>query len=195
MDTRLEQQLRFIAEIDRLKGVVRRTLLLDGSRCENAAEHSWQLALMVLTLGEYAPEGTDLGHVLKLVLVHDLVEIDAGDVYVFDDAAREANKAREEAAAERLFSLLPEEQGAELRALWHEFEAAETPSARFAGALDRLQPMLHNLWTKGQKWHEFGVKAEQVRSKAARVQAGCPRLYEPLVALLDEAVVSGVLPS
>lgn len=195
MDTRLEQQLRFIAEIDRLKGVVRRTLLLDGSRCETSAEHSWQLALMVLSLGEYAPEGTDLGHALKLVLVHDLVEIDAGDVYVFDDAARAANASHEQAAAGRLFGLLPSDQAREFRALWDEFEAKETPSARFAAALDRLQPMLHNLWTKGQKWHEFGIKAEQVRSKAAQVQAGCPRLFEPLVALLDEAVVSGVLPS
>jgi len=195
MDTRLEQQLRFVAEIDRLKGVVRKTLLLDGSRCENAAEHSWQLALMVLTLGEYAPDGTDLGHVVKLVIVHDLVEIDAGDAYLFDDEAQAEKAAREQEAAARLFSLLPPDQAAELRALWDEFEERATPSARFAAALDRLQPMLHNIWTKGQKWHEFGIKAEQVRKKAAQIQAGCPRLYEPLSALLDEAVASGVLPS
>ena len=137
----LDSQLRFVLEADRLKSVLRRSTLNDGSRRENSAEHSWHLALMALVLGEHAPPGSDLSKVSAMVVLHDLVEIDAGDLYVYaDEAAQRRQAVAERAAADRLFGLLPAEQGAALRALWDEFEQRITPEARFARALDRLHP-------------------------------------------------------
>lgn len=146
---RLERQLRFLTEIDKAKLILRRTLLTDGSRRENDAEHSWHLAVMAAVLQEHAREPFSMERVLKMTLIHDLVEIYAGDTFAFDTAANAGKEDRETAAADRLFALLPPDQGQELRALWEEFDAMETADARYAAALDRLQPFLHNLCTQG----------------------------------------------
>ena len=158
---RLQQQLAFILEADRLKQVIRRSYLVDASRLENSAEHSWHLALMALVLQEHANEEVSLLRVLQMVVIHDLVEIDCGDTYLFDDAAQAGKLAREELAAARLFGLLPPDQAAEFYALWQEFEARETADARFANALDRLIPLLHNYHSRGRSWQEHGIRSQQ----------------------------------
>src|SRR6056297_294642 len=156
---RLEQQVAFILEIDRLKTIYRRTYLTDTSRFENSAEHSWHIAVMAMLLAEHANTlEVDQLRVIKMLLIHDLVEIDAGDTFAYDTAAHADKAAREQAAADRLFGLLPADQAAEFRALWDEFESRQTPEAKFAGALDRLQPLLHNLYTHGRSWREHGVR-------------------------------------
>lgn len=190
---RLEQQLSFIREIDKLKAVLRRTFLLDRSRRENSAEHSWHLAVMALLLSEYANEPVDVGHVLKLLLVHDIVEIDAGDTYIYDTAGHADKAEREQRAADRIFGLLPPGQQAELRALWDEFEAQETPEARFANTLDRLQPLLHNYYTEGAAWREHGISRSQVYERNERTARGSQALWDYAKALIDEAVAKGYL--
>ncbi|HEX8673323.1 MAG TPA: HD domain-containing protein, partial [Longimicrobium sp.] len=151
-EDRLSRQLAFIVEVDRLKGVLRQTSLIDRSRRENSAEHSWHLAMAALALAEHAPADTDLLRAIRMVLVHDIVEIDAGDTFCYDDGAHLDKEARETLAAERIFGLLPPDQADEMRALWDEFEAGETPDARFAVALDRLQPLLVNFNSDGGTW-------------------------------------------
>ncbi|HEX5324571.1 MAG TPA: HD domain-containing protein, partial [Capsulimonadaceae bacterium] len=141
---RLSQQIAFIIETDKLKDILRRTYIMSGDRLENSAEHSWQLALMATLLAEHSNEPIDVAHVVKMVLVHDLVEIDAGDTYCYDVVAEQDKVEREERAADRIFGLLPADQGKQIRLLWEEFEARETPEARFAAAIDRLMPMLLN---------------------------------------------------
>ena len=149
----LERQIRFVLEADRLKTVARQSRITDGSRRENSAEHSWHLALMALALGGHAPPGTDLGRVMAMVVMHDLVEIDAGDLFLYSDSAAQARQeVAEHAAADRIFALLPAPQAVAARALWDEFEERRTPEARFARALDRLQPMLLNMQTAGGTW-------------------------------------------
>ena len=177
---RLAGQLAFIVEIDKLKGVLRQTLVADGSRRENSAEHSWHLALMAGLLAEYAPEGVDIGRVVRMVLVHDLVEIDAGDAFCYDPVAVMGKVEREEACAYRLFGMLPADQGAELRALWDDFEARRTPESRFANALDRLQPLLQNLSTRGGTWRLHGVRRDQVLERMEPIRDATPELW-PLV--------------
>ena len=191
---RLQQQLRFILEIDRLKQVFRQTYLLDGSRKENDAEHSWHLAVMAMLLAEHAAgDGIDVPRVMKMVLVHDLVEIDAGDTFCYDEAGNATKAAREQAAADRLFALLPADQGAEIRSLWEEFEARATPEARFAAALDRLQPLLHNLHTEGRAWREHGVTAEMVIARNRHIADGAPALWALVERLIRAAVAKGHL--
>ena len=170
---RLDQQLRFIKEIDRLKSVLRQSPLVDASRRENSAEHSWHLAMMAVALGEYAPDGADLNRVITMVLLHDIVEIDAGDTFVYatDAALAEAERA-EHAAADRIFALLPADQATALRAIWDEFEERRTPAAQFARALDRLQPMLANYHTGGGTWWMHGVTADQVLAKVPLIEDG-----------------------
>jgi putative hydrolase of HD superfamily len=185
----LRRQAGLLREIDRLKGVFRQTYLLDGSRKENDAEHSWHLAMYAMVLAEHANEPVDLERVLKMVAIHDLVEIDAGDTFAYDQAAHADKADRERAAADRVFGLLGE-QGRELRALWDEFEQRRTPESRFAAAVDRLQPLLHNYWTEGKAWREHGVRAQQVLSYNARVGEGSEtlgRLVETIVAASVEA--------
>ena len=148
-DDRLTQQLRFLLELDRLKSVFRQSRLIHTDRMENSAEHSWHLAMLAVVLAEYAAEDIDLVRVVKMALIHDIVEIDAGDTYIYDEQARREKARLEQQAAERIFGLLPKQQAAELRTLWEEFEAKQTPEARFAGALDRLQPLLLNYHTAG----------------------------------------------
>lgn len=192
-DGRLGAQLRFLLETDRLKGVLRQTVIADGSRHENSAEHSWQLALFAFVLAEHAPEPIDAGRVVSMLVVHDLVEIDAGDTYIYDQAAQATRAAREQAAADRLFGLLPADQGAVFRGLWEEYEEQGTPEARFAAAMDRLAPVLLNFVNRGLSWRRHGVPATQVRTVNGRVGAGAPALGEFVQAVISEAVRQGWL--
>ncbi len=190
----LDSQLRFLLEADRLKGVLRQSRIIDGSRRENSAEHSWHLGLMSLVLGEYAPPGTDLRRVTAMVLVHDLVEIDAGDLFVYAGAQAQADQDEaERAAADRLFALLPGGQAAEFRALWDEFEERRTPEAKFARALDRLQPMLANYQLGGGTWAQHGVTAGQVLAKVALIEDGSAALGSFARELIAASVDRGIL--
>ena len=192
--TRLERQLAFLLELDKAKSVFRRSYVTDGSRHENDAEHMWHLAMFVLVLAEHAGEPIDVGKVLRMVLVHDIVEIDAGDAIVYDEAARAGKADLERAAAERLYGLLPPDQGEQLRALWEEFEAKETPEARFAGAVDRLQPLLLNVTTEGRSWQEHGITSDKVFALNARIELGSPALWVHVQEVLHDAVRRGYLP-
>ncbi len=189
----LSQQIGFILEIDRLKSVLRRTSLLDRSRRENTAEHSWQIALMAILLAEYADPQVDINHVVMMLLVHDLVEIDAGDTPIYDEQARATQADRERRAADRIFGLLPQDQGQRLRALWEEFEAHETPEARFANAMDRLQPLLNGYFTTGSTWKEAGVTQEQVIARNQPIGLASPRLWAYAQELIKDAVRQGFL--
>ena len=190
---RLEQQIAFIVEIDRLKTVIRQNYLADGSRRENTAEHSWHVTLMAVILSEHAAEAVDRARVLELLLVHDLVEIDAGDTFAYDSAGEQTKAAREQAAAERIFGLLPAAQAAYLRAAWDEYEASETPEARFALSLDRLMPMIHNSLTAGRAWQVNGVAADKVRHRAESITRGAPALGELAAKLIESSVAAGFL--
>lgn len=190
---RLAQQLQFIVEIDRLKSVLRRTQLIDGSRHENSAEHSWHLAVMALLLHEYADSAVDVGRVLRMLLVHDIVEIDAGDTFAFDTAGNLSKAERELAAAARIFGLLPEEQGRELRALWDEFEAMATAEARYANALDRLEPLLQNLHNSGGTWRQYNIDQAAVLRRMAPIQDGMPELWPFVVNAVESAVRAGYI--
>jgi putative hydrolase of HD superfamily len=188
-EDRLERQIRFVREIDRLKQIQRQTLLMDRSRQENSAEHSWHMAVMAILLAETAEtRALDLLQVLKMLLVHDIVEIDAGDTFCYDEDGRQDQHEREKAAADRIFGMLPDDQASHLRKLWEEFEARKTPEARFAAALDRLQPVLHNLVTKGLQWRVHGVKKAQVTARNRRMEEGAPALWHYARALIEEAV-------
>jgi putative hydrolase of HD superfamily len=190
----LDSQIRFVLEADRLKTITRQTIITGGSRRENTAEHSWHLALMALVLAEHAPPGTDLSRVGAMLLLHDLVEIDAGDLFLYADAAAQARQATaERAAADRIFAILPEPQAGELRALWEEFEERRTPEARFARALDRLQPMLLNLQTNGGTWREHGVTLDQVLPKLDLIEDGSPSLGGYARTMIAIAVERGIL--
>jgi putative hydrolase of HD superfamily len=192
----LDSRLRFLREADQLKSVLRQSSILDGSRKENSAEHSWHLALMAQVLAGYAPPGTDLSRVTAMLLIHDLVEIDAGDLFVYADATAQARQeAAEHAAADRIFALLPPGQWRELRALWDEFEERRTPEARFARALDRLQPMLANFYLGGGTWQAHGVHARQVLEKVALIEDGSPALGTFARELVESAVRQGFLSS
>lgn len=192
-DSRLAAQIAFIAEIDRLKGILRQTLLMDGSRRENDAEHSWHIATMAFVLAEYADEAVDTARVARMLLIHDVVEIDAGDTFIHDEAGHADKDAREQAAATRIYGLLPADQAAELTALWREYEDRQTADARFADALDRLQPLLHNFATQGATWQSNAVTADKVRRLLPRIEAGSSRLAAYAAALVEEAVARGYL--
>lgn len=180
-------------EIDKLKTIIRRSLLVDGSRLENTAEHSWHLAMLVLTLAPHAGEGVDPLHAMKLLLVHDIVEIDAGDTFAYDVAGHEDKEEREIAAAERIFGLLPDDQAVELRGLWDEYEARATPTAVFAYACDRLQPMLLNAASGGLSWKEHNIQQSQVKAFNAPVGDAAPEFWELALAVVAEAVDAGQL--
>jgi putative hydrolases of HD superfamily len=188
---RLGQQLAFLIEVDRLKTVLRASTLAADARRENDAEHSWHLALMVPVLAEYADEPIDVGHTIKLVVVHDLVEVYAGDTPLYDDQARVSQVERELAAADRLFGLLPQDQAVEFRALWDEFEARQTPEARFAKAIDRLEPNLLNWMAGGGTWLTPGVTTDTVRSRTAHVGDASQALGDAMTALIDTAARNG----
>ena len=191
---RLEQQIAFVRELDKLKQVQRQTWLTDKRRKENAAEHSWHIAVMALVLSEYAP-GDDLnvGRVMQMLLIHDIVEIDAGDTFCYDRAAVARQTDKEEEAAERLFGLLPPDQAAHFRSLWEEFEDRQTPEARLAHSLDRLQPILNNYHTEGKSWRANGITRRQVRDRNHIVAKGAPLLWDYIEDLLQRAVDRGFL--
>lgn len=191
---RLERQLEFVIEIDKLKEVLRRTILMDGSRRENSAEHSWHLAVMALTLSEYAKENDiDVLRVIKMLLIHDIVEIDAGDTYCYDDVAVGKQSAREKKAAERIFSILPSDQAEAFRNLWDEFGDGETAESRFANALDCFQPILHNYTTDGTIWKKHHIKRGQVIARNEHIRQSAPLIWKHIVRFVDDAVRKGML--
>lgn len=190
----MAEQIRFIAEVDKLKGILRQTLVIASRRQENDAEHSWHLALLVITLAEHANEpNLDLLRVLKMVIIHDLVEIDAGDTFAYDTARMVDQHEREARAADRIFGMLPPDQGAEFRSWWDEFEARQTPEAKFAAAVDRFQPMLLNCLTDGAAWQRHGVTKSMVIARNQHIQQGCAPLWEYALAMIEEAVANGNL--
>jgi putative hydrolases of HD superfamily len=189
---RLRHQLRFVRELDRLKSVLRRTSLIDRSRLENSAEHSWHLTAMALALFEFASPGAELARVVEMLIIHDIVEIDAGDTFAFDAAGNIDKPHREQAAAERLYGLLPPDIGQRLRDLWLEFEANDTPSARFANALDRLQALISNDTPgDGGTWRLHGVSRSQVLARMAPIEHGAPELWPTVLAAVSRAVERG----
>lgn len=192
-DERLVQQIRFLVETDKLKAVLRRTFVIGTERYENSAEHSWQLPLAALILAEYAAEQLDLCRVLKMLLVHDIIEIDAGDTYCYDEQGALDKAEREGRAAGRIFGLLPADQATEIRGLWVEFEAGMTPEAQFAHAVDRLMPLLHNYYTQGRSWREHGITSDRVLTRNARVGATSEKLGALVEALVEDAVGRGYL--
>lgn len=179
MTQRLEQQIAFLNEADKLKSTVRATLLCDASRYENSAEHSWHIALYALVLADQAGPGVDINLVIKMLLLHDLVEIDAGDNPIFGDYDAQAMAAQEQLAADRIFGLLPNDLRDDLRAIWEEFEAAQTPSAQFAKSLDRFQPPMQNLQSGGGSWTDYNVSEDQIAQKVgAKIKIGAPGLWD-----------------
>lgn len=187
---RLRGQVRFLLEADRLKTVLRQSYLSDTSRKENSAEHSWHICIAALIFAEYAhARDLDLFRVLRMLLVHDLIEIDAGDTYCYDEDANHGKRQRELTAADRLFNLLPEDQALGLRSLWEEFEARQTKESLFAHALDRFQPFLQNYITAGKSWQEHGIRRSQVFDRMCAVEAGSSLLWELVVRLMDDAVL------
>lgn len=192
-DQRLPRQMNFIRETDKSKQIIRQTYLADGSRKEDDAEHAWHLALMAMLMSEYANEPVDQLKVIKMVLIHDLVEIDAGDTYAYDEAGNSTKRERELKAADRIFNLLPPDQAAQLRALWDEFEASETPEARFALSLDKIQPLLLNDASDGNSWKEHGVRLSQVLKRNVNTADGSAKLWEYAKSLIDKNVANGNL--
>ncbi|HET7228626.1 MAG TPA: HD domain-containing protein [Longimicrobium sp.] len=187
----LERRIRFALEADRLKSVLRRTRLVDGSRHENSAEHSWQLGLLAMLLADAAPAGVDQARVIRMLLIHDIIEVDAGDTFAFDTTGYLDKAEREKAAAARLYGLLPADQGDELRALWEEFEAEETPDARFAVALDRFQPLLLNFYGGGGSWREHGITRAQVLRRMSPIEHGAPALWPFVLEVISRACAEG----
>jgi len=191
---RLRQQINFLREIDDLKQVLRQTVLIKERRQENDAEHSWHLAMLVLVLSEYSNDSSiDLLRTIKMTLIHDLVEIDAGDTFCYDDHSKEEKIDRERKAAHRIFSILPNEMSEEYTNLWEEFEAMKTPEAKFAAAVDRLQPLLLNLYSEGYAWKKHGIKRSQVIKRNHHIAKGSTQLWEFAQSLIDEAVDRGYL--
>lgn len=193
MSDRLSAQIRFILEADKLKEIERQTRLLTGSRRENSAEHSWHLAVMVMILAEYANEPLDAAKVIRMVIVHDLVEIDAGDTFCYDAAENATKAEREGRAADRLFGMLPDDQRREFRSLWEEFEEGRTIEARFAAAMDRMCPVLLNLRNHGQSWREHRVPAAKIFERNGKIADGSTVLWDRIKAELDRAVAEGVI--
>lgn len=192
--TRLEQQMAFIREVDKIKLIQRQNYLADGSRRENDAEHSWHLALMTFLLSEHSNEAIDVLKTMSMVLIHDIVEIDAGDTYAYDYEAQKNQREREEAAADRLFNMLPEDQAVKLRALWEEFEAGETPEARFAAAVDRVQPAMLNSTSGGISWKEHGVTLSDILRRNSRTADGSRVLWDYVKEhFIDPNVENGLL--
>ncbi|GFI65564.1 hypothetical protein IMSAG185_01163 [Lachnospiraceae bacterium] len=190
---RINRQLLFSAEIDRMTAIARRTMLIDKRRRENDAEHSWHIAVMAMLFGEYASEPVDLGRAVQMCVVHDLVEIIAGDTFAYDVEGNADKEEREKAAADQLFAELPEDQGQMIRSLWEEFDAMETADARYAACMDRLQPFLHNTLTDGHTWVESGTDRAAVEKRMAVVKEFLPEVYEWVSDNIEEAVRKGWL--
>jgi putative hydrolase of HD superfamily len=192
-EAQLEQQIAFLIGLDRLKGVVRRSYITTSIRPENSAEHSWHAALTAMLLAEYVDEEFDLSRTIAMLLVHDLPEIEAGDTNCYDDEAVREQKIREEVGAEKVFGSLPEGQSGVFQELWEEFEANQTPEARFANAIDRLIPLLQSVHTGGKSWRENGIRAVNVRDRNSIIGGSSRVLWEYASSLIEEAVASGLL--
>ena len=193
MDERLEKQLGFCLEIDKEKNIFRQTHLSGHGRNENDAEHSWHMAVMAYLLREYSNEPIDISRVMLMCLIHDIVEIDAGDTYAFDENGKKTQQAREDAAKERLFSMLPDDQKTELIALFDEFTAYETPESKFAHAMDNLQPLILNNSNGGNDWKEHGVSANQVYGRQGKTRLGSEKLFEVTDRIIKENIEKGSL--
>ena len=192
-ESQLKQQLRFAIEVDKMKNILRRTVLMDESRRETDAEHSWHFAMIAMLFFEYAGEGVNQERVLKMALVHDLVEIYAGDTFAFDEHANVNKDMRERQSADKLFTQLPASQGMELRSLWEEFDAMETPDARYAAAIDRLQPFLSNYVTKGHTWLLGHVTSDKVYKRLEPVRTDIPALWPIVEGMIQESIEKGYL--
>lgn len=190
---RLAAQIAFLVEADRLKSIIRRTPIADASRLENSAEHSWHLALAAVVMAEYAPAGVNLPRVLQLVVVHDLVEIDAGDTFAYDVSGQATKVARENAAADRIFGLLPPDQARHVRELWDEFEEQQTAESRYANALDRFQALLLNSKAHGGSWATHHITRSQVLARMAPVERAMPDVWPFVVAVIDAACAAGAI--
>ncbi|MCR5708187.1 MAG: HD domain-containing protein [Ruminococcus sp.] len=193
MDDRLRKQLDFMLELDKMKNLYRQTYVLCEDRKENDAEHSWHLAILAMMLSEYSNEPVDVLHVIKMVLVHDVVEIDAGDTYCYDSEGYKSKAEREEKAAQRIFGLLPDDQQAEFYSLWREFEDSETADARFAAVLDRLQPLTLNYTKDGISWQEHGIRKEQVLARNTEYFGVSDKIAEAIKEMIDDAADKGWL--
>ena len=191
--TKLEKQLEFIMELDKLKHVIRKNYLADGSRCENVAEHSWHLAMMAVLLAEYANEPIDILKTVKMLLVHDIIEIDAGDTYAYDVVGNQDKKERERKAAERIFGLLPAEQAKEYRSLWDEFEEMNTAESKFANSIDKIHPFLLNSASGGKSWQEHGVRKSQVLERNKYTKDGSQALWDYVSRRIEKHTQAGDL--
>ena len=191
--SRLKKQIAFLIEVDKVKNIFRQTYLADGKRKENDAEHSWHLALAAVLLKEHMAEDVDLGRVMTMVLIHDLVEIDAGDTYAYDMEGAATKREREVKAAKRIFGILPEDQGIYFRELWDEFEAYETVEAKYAHLLDNFQPLLLNDASKGKSWEEHGVHKSQVCRRNARIPETSEIVWEKMLEIMDKHIAAGRL--
>ena len=192
-DDRIARQIAFLMEADKLKTITRRTPLTDASRLENSAEHSWHLILTAMVLREYAADPFDLLHVVEMLAVHDLVEIDAGDTFAYDEV-REATRAqRERAAAERLFAMLPADQQGHVQHLWEEFEAQQSPESRFANVVDRFQPLLQNVCSQGGSWRTHRLTRDQVLQRMAPIRSASAELWPFVLDVVDRFCAAGVL--
>lgn len=190
---RLDQQLKFSAEIDKMTGIIRRTSLIDKSRRENDAEHSWHIAAMAMLFEEYAKEPVNVSRAVEMCIVHDLIEIYAGDTFAYDVKANEDKADREKKAADKLFSQLPQEQGKMIRNLWEEFDAMETPDAKYAACMDRLQPFMHNTLTEGFTWIEGGTNRTSVEKRMAVIKDFMPEVYKWIDSNIERAIAMGWL--
>lgn len=191
---RMEKQIEFLVAIDELKNITRQSITISSRRNENDAEHSWHLAVMAMILSEYSEdENIDILKVIKMVLIHDLVEIYAGDTYCYDEKGYEDKAEREQNAADRLFNMLPEDQGKMMMDLWQEFEAMETTDAAFAATLDRFQPLLLNFNTEGHTWQRPGITSEKVLKRAQIAKERVPQLYEYMERLIQRSIERGIL--
>ncbi len=194
MTERFEKQIRFLIEIDKLKHIFRRTRLFNKSRYENDSEHSWHMSMMALVLAEYANDAhIDLCKVIKMALIHDIVEIDAGDTFLYAENIQEKKFNSESAAALRIFGLLPEDQRDEFVSLWEEFEKKETPEARFAGAIDRLGPVMQNYFDKGHAWQKHNVPSAKVISVVGQIEKGSATIWDYAKSLIEESIQNGDL--
>ncbi len=190
---KLQQQIQFLVEVDKLKEVYRRSYILNRSRNENDAEHSWHISLMAMILFEYADDDVNLLHVLKMLLIHDIVEIDAGDTFAYDEVGHLDKEERERKAAERIFGLLPLSQKQELMSLWEEYEEQVTKDSIFSAALDRMQPLLQNFYSDGSTWKKYGITKSQVLKKNSCIKDASERLWSYVTMLIDDAVHKGFL--
>mgnify|MGYP003304070261 CR=1 FL=1 len=194
MDERLKKQMEFALEMDKEKGIGRQTYILNGLRKENDAEHGWHLALMTMLMAEYSNEKIDVARTVEMVTIHDVIEIDAGDTYAYDEAANATKAEREKKAADRIFGILPADQAKYFMDLWLEFEEASTPEAKFANAMDSVQPVMLNDASDGLAWREHGVAASKVRARADRkIKPGSEKLYEMILDIIDKNVKKGNL--